>query len=92
MMKASLQLIACLVFILSIITPLHAEEMSGQIERVDLETVTLRGVNNNKVIVRVDGHKRVEAAQFLGKSVRVEIRGQDGSFSVMKFQHESLRD
>ncbi len=91
-MKASLQLIACLVLILSIITPLHAEEMSGQIERVDLETVTLRGVNNNKVIVRVDGHKRVEAAQFLGKTVRVEIRGQDGSFSVMKFQHESLRD
>ena len=90
-MKASLQLIACLVFILSIMTPLHAEELSGQIERVDLETVTLRVVNN-KVIVRVDGQKRVEAAQFLGKTVRVEIRGQDGNFSVMKFQHESLRD
>jgi hypothetical protein len=93
MMKASLALTACWIFVLLIIPPLHAEELSGQIERVDWETVTLRGANNNKVIVRVDGQKRLEAAQFLGKTVRVEIRGQDGNFSVMKFEHESsLRD
>lgn len=91
-MKASLQLIACWIFVLLIIPPLHAEELSGQIERVDWETVTLRGANDNRVVVRVDGVKRLEAAQFLGKTVRVEIRGQDGNFRVMKFQQESLRN
>ena len=91
-MKCLLLLITCSIVVVATAPPLLAEELSGQIERIDWESVTLRGINNSKIVVPVDDQKRAEAAKFLGKTVRVEVLSQDGKFRVLKFRQEALKD
>jgi len=88
----SLFLITCSIIAVVTTQPLRAEELSGQIERIDLESLTLRATNNSKIVVPVDDRKRVEAAKFLGKTVRIEVLSQDGNFRVLTFRQEALKD
>lgn len=50
-----------------------ADEFSGKLERVDWETVTILGSDNQRFVVSVDQDKRKEAARFLGKWVNVDF-------------------
>lgn len=62
-----------------------AEEFAGKLERVDLTTVTIIGSNNKQVVMKVDGGKRREAAPYLGKSVSVEFRKDNGACKAVRF-------
>ena len=63
-----------------------AEEFAGKLERVDRQTVTVRGGNNQSLILRVDGDNRVQAAPFLGKSVSVDFRNEQGECWALSFR------
>ena len=66
--------------------PCHAEEFAGKLERVDLETVTLRGSDNQRLVIRVDRGSRQAAAPFLGKWVTVDFSTDDGQCQVVRFR------
>jgi hypothetical protein len=60
------------------VQPCLAEEFSGKLERVDLETVTIVGSNNQKFVLQVNHDNRKQAALFLGKRVRVDFQSDKG--------------
>jgi hypothetical protein len=55
-----------------------AEEFAGKLERVDRDSITVLGGNDQRLVVRVDGSKRLQAAPFLGKSVTVYLSNERG--------------
>ncbi|MBI4962554.1 MAG: hypothetical protein HY913_04695 [Desulfomonile tiedjei] len=63
-----------------------ADEFAGKLERVDRETVTVRGGNNQSLILRVDSDNRIQAAPFLGKSVAVDFLNEQGVFRALRFR------
>jgi len=63
-----------------------AEQFAGTLVRVDLTTVTIIGSNNKRFVMHVDGGKRREAAPYLGKSVSVEFRNDNGECKAVGFR------
>jgi hypothetical protein len=63
-----------------------AQELAGKLVRVDRETVTLRGEDNTSLFLRVDHGERVQAAPFLGKSVTVDCRTDQGVLKALRFR------
>lgn len=66
--------------------PCLAEEFSGKLERVDLETVTIVGSNNRKFVLQVNSDNRKQAALFLGKRVRVDFQSDKGQPVAIRFR------
>jgi hypothetical protein len=64
----------------------RADEFAGKLERVDRETVTVRGGNNQSLILRVDSDNRILAAPFLGKSVAVDFLNERGVCRALRFR------
>jgi len=62
-----------------------ADEFFGKLERVDLDSVTLRGPDNSMIVVRVDGGHRRDAAPFLGKTVTVHFQNDRGECRALRF-------
>ncbi|MCX5862691.1 MAG: hypothetical protein WCG29_01780 [Desulfomonile sp.] len=78
--------IGCVPIMLLVTDVSIAGEFAGKLERVDWETVTLRDLDNNKRVVRVDIHNRREAASYLGKTVTVEWQDEDGGCRAVQFR------
>jgi hypothetical protein len=76
-------------FLLSFAQFCYGGELAGKLERVDLKTVTLRNSDNQKLILRVEGCDRKKAAPYLGKSVTVQFRIENGKQRAVLFR--SLR-
>jgi len=64
----------------------RAEEFAGKLERVDLESVTLLGSDNQKVVIRVDRGSRQAAAPYLGKWVTVDFKSNSGDCQAVRFR------
>ncbi len=78
-------LLALLMF--GAVKPCFAEEFSGKLERVDLETVTIVDSDNQRVVVWVDQDDRKLAAPFLGKWVRVDVfKPEHGQPRAIRFR------
>lgn len=54
------------------------EEFAGKLERVDRDSITVRGGDDQRLVARVDGNNRLRAAPFLGKSVTVYLSHERG--------------
>lgn len=65
--------------------PCLAGELSGKLERVDRGTVTLLDLTNRRIKLRVDTRDRSKAAPYLGKSVTVVVRPEDGHQRAVLF-------
>ena len=63
-----------------------AGELAGKLERVDRATVTLRGQDNSRLVLKADNTARQKAAPFLGKSVTVQFRNENGHKRVVVFR------
>lgn len=63
-----------------------AGELAGRLERVDLESVTLRAVDDKTVVVRVERDHRVQVAPFLGRWVTVDVKDDQGVFRALGFR------
>ena len=63
-----------------------AEEFAGKLERVDRDTITVRGGDDRRLVVRVDGSNRIQAAPFLGKSITVYLRSERGECRAVGFK------
>ncbi|MBI5249043.1 MAG: hypothetical protein HY912_06070 [Desulfomonile tiedjei] len=63
-----------------------ADEFSGKLERVDWETVTILGSDNQRLTVRVDQDNRKQAAPFLGKWVSVDFQPDQGQPRAIRFK------
>jgi hypothetical protein len=66
--------------------PCCAEEFAGKLERVDMESVTLLGSDNQRLVIRVDRGSRQAAAPFLGKWVTVDFRNEGGQCQAVRFR------
>lgn len=66
--------------------PCAAGELSGMLERVDISTVTLRTSDNQQLVLGVDPADRQRAAPYLGKSVMVQYRTEQGSKKLVLFR------
>jgi len=66
--------------------PCVAGELSGKLERVDLATVTLRTPDDQQLVLAVNPGDRERAAPFLGKSVMVQYRTEQGAKRLIVFQ------
>lgn len=64
----------------------YAEEFAGMLVRVDLNSVTLQGSNDEKYVMQVEQGQRREAAPYLGKWVRVDFRTEKGACRVIRFR------
>ncbi len=63
-----------------------ADEFAGRLERVDLQTVTVRDCNDKLVVLRVNNDRRFQAAPFLGRWVTVDFRNEQGEFLAVGFK------
>jgi hypothetical protein len=72
--------------IASELQPCWAGEFAGRLERVDLQTVTLRGHNNQLLVVRVDRDHRQQAAPYLGMWVTVDFTTDQGTIRAKSFR------
>ena len=64
----------------------YGGEYAGKLERVDLKSVTLRSPDNQKLILKVEGCDRKKAAPYLGKSVTVQFRIENGEQKAVLFR------
>ena len=62
------------------------EEFAGKLERVDRDSITVRGGNDQRLVARVDGSNRQQAAPFLGKSVTVYLSTERGECRALGFK------
>ncbi len=65
-----------------------ADEFAGRLERVDMESVTLRDSNDKLVVIRVNRDRRFQAAPFLGRWVTVDFRNEQGEFRAIGFRSD----
>jgi hypothetical protein len=72
--------------IVVMVQPCRAGEFAGRLERVDVDTVTLRGSDNQVLVVHVDHHHRLQAAPFLGRWVTVDFHTVQGMASATGFR------
>ncbi len=63
-----------------------AEQIAGKLERVDMDTVTIRCSNNKKMVMSIERGNRRQAAPFLGKSVLIDSRQEKGDFKAVGFK------
>lgn len=63
-----------------------AGEFVGRLERVDLETVTLRGDHNKMMVLQVDRGHRQLAAPFLGKWIAVDFSRENDVLRATGFR------
>ncbi len=63
-----------------------ADEFAGRLERVDLESVTIRDSSDKLVVLRVNRDRRFQAAPFLGRWVTVDFRNEQGEFRAIGFR------
>ncbi len=76
-----------LIFLLfCVCQPCCAEEFAGKLERVDLQTVTVLGCGNRRLVIRVDRGGRRAAAPFLGKWVTVDFTNTGGEYRAIGFR------
>ncbi len=68
-----------------------AEEFAGKLQRVGIDTVTVVGSNNTKVVVHVKRGQRRQAAPYLGKSVMVDFRTESGECKAIRFRSPQHR-
>lgn len=66
--------------------PSRAGEFDGKLERVDLQSVTVRGCDNSKVVLALEQKDREKAAPFLGKSVTVVFKTENGEYKALFFR------
>ncbi len=66
--------------------PCRAEEFAGKLERVDIDTVTILGCGNRRLVIRVDRGSRLAAAPFLGKWVTVDLTTAGGEYQAVRFR------
>jgi len=89
-MEDEMQGRCCAALLVSILLPCahlcQAQECVGKLERVDLQTVTVRSCDNQKAVFKVDGRDRGKAAPYLGKSVAVEIKTENGEQWAVLFR------
>ncbi len=67
------------VLVLGWLQPVLAEEIAGKVVRVDVGTVTVAGLGDQRVILTVEQAERQKAASFLGKTVKLTILSRDGA-------------
>lgn len=63
-----------------------AEQIAGKLERVDMDTVTIRCSDNKKMVMSIERRKRVQAAPFLGKWVLIDSRRDRGDVKAVGFK------
>ena len=63
-----------------------AGEFVGRLERVDLQTITLRGPDNQRLVVHVDRDHRQQAAPFLGMWITVDFITDQGTRRAKGFR------
>jgi len=63
-----------------------ADEFDGKLERVDLQSVTVRGCDNSRKVLALEQKDRQKAAQFLGKSVTVVFKTENGEQKALFFR------
>lgn len=85
-MRDRLVVILCVAMIIISSNSWANGEVAGKLERVDVETVTLRDANDDKHVVRVDLENRREAAQYLGKTVTVDLLNEGGLCKAVRFR------
>lgn len=66
--------------------PCLAGEFVGRLERVDLQTITLRGSDNRRVTLQVDRNHRQLAAPYLGMWVTVDFTNDRGAMRAKGFR------
>ena len=74
-----------LALLLASACPCFAGELSGKLERIDRATVTLLDLANRRITLTVDTRDRSKAARYLGKSVTVVVRPEDGHQRAVLF-------
>ncbi len=62
-----------------------AGEFAGRLERVDLESVTIRDSSDKLMVVHVDSSHRHQAAPFLGRWVKVLFQDENGVCRALSF-------
>jgi hypothetical protein len=77
---------ALVIAVLSLPSISWAEEFAGKLERVDSDTITVRGGDDQRLVVKVDGSNRIQAAPFLGKSITVFLSTERGECRVVGFK------
>jgi hypothetical protein len=68
-----------------------AGECAGKLEKVGLNTVILKAMNNHRMVFYVDSGHRVMAAPFIGKLVTVQFRQKDGRRKALLFRPARFR-
>jgi hypothetical protein len=63
-----------------------AGEFAGRLERVDLESVTVRDSSDKSLVIHVDRSHRIQAAPFLGKWVTVRFQDENGVCRALGFR------
>ncbi len=63
-----------------------AEEFAGKLQRVGIDTVTVVGSDNRKVVMHVKRGQRRQAAPYIGKSVMVDFRTERGEWTAIRFR------
>jgi len=85
MRNLCLGILVALVFF-GAVQPCFAEEVSGKLERVDWDSVTIISSDNQRVVVLVDQDHRMQAAPFLGKWVCVDFQAGKGQPRAIRFR------
>lgn len=78
-----------IVFVLVVVgefQPCLAGEFIGRLERVDLQTITLRGPDNQRFVLQVDRNHRQQAAPFLGMWIAVDFTTDQGAMRAKGFR------
>jgi len=87
-MSRWLGIVIALIGVLSSPLFCKAEEFAGRLERVDMESVTIRDSNDKLVVLRVNWDRRFQAAPFLGRWVTVDFRNEQGEFRAIGFRSD----
>jgi hypothetical protein len=80
-----LEMLLCLAFVV-VPQACCAEQFAGMLVRVDLHSVTLRGSDNERCVMRVEQRQRRQAAPYLGRWVMVDFKTVDHSRRVIRFR------
>jgi len=79
------------IIVLSIPLECVADEFAGKLQRVGIDTVTVVGPDNRKVVMHVKNGQRRQAAPYLGKSVMVDYRTERGEWTAIRFRSPQHR-
>ena len=80
---------SCIVLFVVLLCSAHvcaAEQIAGKLERVDMDSVTIRCSNNKTMVMSIERQKRKQAAPFLGKWVVIDSRQEKGDVKAIGFR------